>query len=769
MATSIFFNGRLISVPGSYSEVDASGLESVGLGASGIVAVLGTAVGGKPASEMSEANDFLRMSNPTQIRDTFISGDLREVGGLLFEPAKDENILAGAAEVIPMKVNPDTQGTATLANTYGDCLVLTSLDYGPQTGQVNVSIANGTNQGKLVTLGFEDVTEAGDDVGGDAMFYLKYVNPGTGWDTMTAEVESSGAIVCKGTRAELGLAGDITTQMAAAGYVEVVSASSGDTTQQCVLYGLNSGGTAAQMETVNLNGTTEVTTTQQFSEIHGARIIGTTAGIVTIQTTVPATIMTLAAGANTSGGLHSASTMYVGGGVVTLVADAACTDDVLVVGKSLTGVSQIEQFTLNGTTSVVGTAVFSEITYLVAGDLAVARTVTASADAGRTAANVENTIQKCADYFNNRSVGTDGFIFTLNTGLLQFDPDDLDTTTGAGGAVSCLSPADPAFYANLWAVKDWINNNSQYASADYASGAVGGAPSNTTAPVFLSGGTAQTPTSQDWQDALNLLKKVRVNSIVVLTPDPAVHAMLDAHCAYMCGAGRNERDGFVGIMNAGMTDLASKTEIKSQIVDLNTRHIRAFAQNIERYNSAGEREVFSPCFQAAVAAGMQAGSTVGVSLTYKYMNVLGLEQDSTWNPTDDAQEMIQAGLCFAENVEGVGRRWVRNVTTHLTSNNLAYIEGSVNEAVNFATYNFRTNMEASVGKRGFSGTINAAKGVAVNTLGLLVNEEILVAWQALSITSAVDVLTVSCQIAPVIPINFVRNTLHLVTIQQTAA
>ena len=31
-ANSIYFNGRTISVPGSYSEVDASGLESVGLG-----------------------------------------------------------------------------------------------------------------------------------------------------------------------------------------------------------------------------------------------------------------------------------------------------------------------------------------------------------------------------------------------------------------------------------------------------------------------------------------------------------------------------------------------------------------------------------------------------------------------------------------------------------------------------------------------------------------------------------------------------------------
>ena len=42
-ASSIFFNGRLISVPGAYTEVDASGLEAVGLGASGLVAEIGRA------------------------------------------------------------------------------------------------------------------------------------------------------------------------------------------------------------------------------------------------------------------------------------------------------------------------------------------------------------------------------------------------------------------------------------------------------------------------------------------------------------------------------------------------------------------------------------------------------------------------------------------------------------------------------------------------------------------------------------------------------
>jgi hypothetical protein len=122
-----------------------------------------------------------------------------------------------------------------------------------------------------------------------------------------------------------------------------------------------------------------------------------------------------------------------------------------------------------------------------------------------------------------------------------------------------------------------------------------------------------------------------------------------------------------------------------------------------------------------------------------------------------------------EEVDGVGRRWVRNITTNVASNNIAFTEASVNQAVNFSVFNFRTNMEVSVGKKGFSGTINAAKNVAINTLGLLVDNQILTQFRALTIDLVVDVLEVSVEIAPVIPINFVRNVLHLVTVKQSAA
>ena len=77
-------------------------------------------------------------------------------------------------------------------------------------------------------------------------------------------------------------------------------------------------------------------------------------------------------------------------------------------------------------------------------------------------------------------------------------------------------------------------------------------------------------------------------------------------------------------------------------------------------------------------------------------------------------------------------------------------------------------MEISVGKPGFSGTINAAKGIAITTLGLLVDAGVLVQWRSLSFELDVDVLTIGVEISPTIPINFVKTTLYLITVQQTA-
>lgn len=843
-ATSIFFNGRVISVPGSYSQVDASGLETVGLGAAGIVAVLGTAEGGKPVSAISEVQDFVRFNSPEKMRLAYRKGQLREVADMLFAPAKDPDILAGAQEVVAMKVNPATQSTTTLLAGASEVMTLTSIDYGAFTAQINVEVQTGSSKGKSLTIKLEGRTETVDNLGGDAVATLQYDGGTYGYNTAVAKVNDAGDITVTATRSGAGKSGEIvgvtnnavefagSNQTGSSASLAVVSGTvtatgltgmtanhvgrsitiSGasnagnngtftiasfvsatsvtwvnlnavnegagftwtvsDAGLKVTLYGI-AGGLAAQ-ETLTHAGATTVTSTTVW-DADGLLAVSVSqspvAGSIVFKNSPGgSTVATVAVGQVGRGGLICENA-FVDSASVDLKLSAAGTPVVALFGKNAAGAVVKELVTMSGPSTVTSVAsTYAELTMIAVGNVAGGTTLTATVRAAKTTNAVQSTLLKVKSYFDSKtklvsSTTLKGFIFTLLTGQTSLAPSNLDIIAGTG--LNIMAPATGNLTADLYAMAAWINQNSQLVTAVVPANAPA-VPDNTPAPVFLAGGTEGVALFSHYQQALNLLKKVRVNSVVDLSGDPAVAAALDAHCAYMGGIGRSERDGFVGLLNNAQTDVPSKTEIKSQIVDLNSRHIRATGQAITRYNTSGEKEEFASPFLGAILAGAQAGSPVGTSLTFKYMNVLSFRQHSSWNPTDDAEEMIQSGLCFLENKEGVGRRVMRNVTTFLASSNIAFVEGSVNNAVNYAVYNFRTAMEFAVGKRGFAGTLAAARGVAVGTLGLLVDNTVITSYRSLSIELVVDVMDVSVEIAPVIPINFVRTTVHLVTVAQAA-
>ena len=314
----------------------------------------------------------------------------------------------------------------------------------------------------------------------------------------------------------------------------------------------------------------------------------------------------------------------------------------------------------------------------------------------------------------------------------------------------------------LNAIVATLNSNSGLVEA--TRGATGMPPDNFAPAIWLTGGTEGVTTTQHYQDALDLLRDIDVSTIVPLTGDDAVHTALNAHCIYMSGPGKSERDGIVGL--AGTTSpfaLPTKNQIRDKVLVLNSRHLRACGQTISRYNTAGTLTVFEPWYQAVILAGMQAGSSLGTSLTRKVANVVSIAQDSTWTPSADSNAMIQLGLCFMES-HRTGTRVVRNITTYLQDNNLAFTEASVNEAANFAVFNLRNSLDETVGKKGFAGTLAATRGAAVAILNIMQSEGVIVRWQALTIELQADTLVVAVEIAPIIPVNFVTATVHLVTI-----
>ena len=924
MATTIYFNGRVTSIPGSYSEVDASGLSKVGLGASGVVACIGEVEGSQPAVVQA-------VSNPGKVSKLFRSGDLLEAGNMLFDPSKDSDIPGGAQEVKFVKTNPATQSTLTLSNGAGNALDLTSADYGAFTEKISVEVADGTAGGKAVTVAFEGNVEAFDDVGSDGVGTVTYSG---GCDTATLAFTHAGGLVAScsdttagqdgdyvGSVANAGLDSQVTGQPTPSETVTCVSADAADTFAVTV-YGVNGAGTPAS-ENITLTGTTPVAGATTWQRIHGVYFPSTAAGTVTITGTGSATVISAS---TASAGLvdYVADPIELPGSTITVVADAATTKYVLIVGTNSSDVATLEEIQLNGTTVATSSTSWNSVSLFGLGDVEAARTATfdgwmvqagtlslVSADAADntqtatvygldaggavqseavamdgttpvstsgswsrvlgvvldvacagnvtvtsgsggtaivvftvTAAALESGVESMATslfpdgtvaWASTGTVGSAMLVGINSAGSAALELLDLSGSTGTSATswqqISAIAVGQQPAATNLAlsftaftlteaayaALSDWedffdarngwafakltstkstayaissidefaatsvvgaahtvldvlsaivstLNAGSVYVTAAAATGATG-APSNTTFPQFLAGGIEGTTLFSHWQAALDALRDFRVNTIVVLTDNAAVHAAVIAHCVFMGAAGRSERDCVLGAPSG-----SSLTASKALSLAMNTRHARLLIQDVQRFNTSGTKERFSPPFTACLAAGMQAGSEVGTSLTFKHLNILDtFGNDATYTVVDDADSLIQAGLCMVEKVPNIGFRWLRNVTTHLIDDNLAYTEASVNEAVNYSVYNLRTALESIIGQKGFAGTVTAAQGLCLSILGQLIAAKTITSWKNLTIELTDDVMTIDLEIAPVIPVNFIKTTIHLVSATFEAA
>lgn len=556
---------------------------------------------------------------------------------------------------------------------------------------------------------------------------------------------------------------------------ELVSSSTADVGHEVYIFGMDDAGQPAR-ELVVLNGTTAVATTTAWDMVFGWMLadqddtapVGTvslrtssTSAVVLSGGAARITHVTGAAGAKSAGRIVALG-FHVGGGQsgggVTIEYDwsgLTGTNDIYFVGEDEDGAFLAEGDDAGATDVTTGTFTRVDAIVFQGG-------IGGTTDNGNllplfSLANADfANLQAVADFFDAFEGVTFSLVTTKGSTLTL---DDADQKTAV---VDASNDAD--FYGVAWDF-DWVlNNRSQYVSfalgtSTFTSGPVNGAG------LFLTGGTEGTTTFADWQAALDMLKGQRVNTIVPLTSDAAVHAACVTHAQYMAGPGKSERD-----VKLGAASGETFNQLKTRVRELNTRHAILCHQDAIRFNTDGEREQFPPYFTACLAAGMQSGASVGEPLTWKYINLLGVVgNDASYTVIDDLDEMIQSGLFTVEPVPNIGWRWARGVTTYLIDDNLAYIESSTNHAVNLAVYEFRKTMEAVVGRKAFDGTVAAAMGYAVGILGELLKLGYIVGWQNLSITLEGDVMTVDVEIAAVVPVNFVKNTLHLVPASFAAA
>jgi hypothetical protein len=401
------------------------------------------------------------------------------------------------------------------------------------------------------------------------------------------------------------------------------------------------------------------------------------------------------------------------------------------------------------------------------------------------------TLRQLLDTINANSsyVAVAGQAVNADTTLVA-DFDFGPATTANIGAEIDLGPTEGTT-RNVMAIVDYLNDFSVYVkavrSADTGSTVSGCCPpADILEPVYLTGGARGATSNAEFQAGLDELLKVRCNSVVPLIDQDlanegklgtatvaSVAAQLADHVATARGTGQDkagERGGFQGFRG-------TKTEVIAQANSLNDMDVALVAQNPTTLNALGSLQEFGPRMLAVMAASMRSGVTeVAEPLTHKLIRVSGLTQDASWDPGDltDANEAIINGILFAEVVDGVGTRWVRDLTTWIADDNLAYSEGSVRDAVRFVAYGLRTTLvERFTGKKATPATIANVKDAAATFLELTRQDSIIVdstdpttgstikAYHNLKVTSSGDTVRINVGIFPVPGINFQLTDIFL--------
>ena len=430
----------------------------------------------------------------------------------------------------------------------------------------------------------------------------------------------------------------------------------------------------------------------------------------------------------------------------------------------------------------VATSLSSTVTGVTGDNLAVTFT------AGMTLRQLATTINANPNYVATIPSGINGDL--LVTADFDFGPNTL------ASVLNSQNIETGGLFQNDQALVNYFETVSEKVTAARSTGGTldgRGAPKALTQPVYFTGGTRGVSTNSDFQAGFDALLLVRANSVVPLIDEDlvnegnsstatwtAVAAQLGAHVVAARGVSQEtagERGGFIGYQG-------TKTQLKTAANSLNDMDVAIVSQNPTTLNSAGDLVEFGPRIFAIMAASMRAGmSEVGEPLTHKYIRCSGITQHTSWEPQDttDSTELIQAGVLFAETIGGKGTRWVRDLTTFVQNDNLAFTEGSVRDCVRSYLFGLRESLAAGfIGRKAKPATIENVKNVVTGYSeqrradGVIVDSKDLAtgatikAYHNVRVTSTADRVSVVVGIFPVPGINFITPDVYVRIPSQSA-
>lgn len=376
---------------------------------------------------------------------------------------------------------------------------------------------------------------------------------------------------------------------------------------------------------------------------------------------------------------------------------------------------------------------------------------------------VYNTIGKVVDYLSGFAdvtatvIGGQSAAPTLN-GLDSVTTQDVKSATYTAKAT-------------LQACVDWFNSVGEgFVTATRATGA-GEVPKNVPF-TYLSGAVDGSITNNEWSNAFTALQSVDVQWVTPMSSSASIHAMADAHCAYMSTVGKMERRAFCG-MALGTTDAAALTAA----LNLNSDRTSLLHRGMYDYDALGNLTLYPPYMMAALVAGGFSGTNPGTALTNKSLKIRGLELPLLRNPTD-TDVLIEGGILCVEQTNQ-GFKVVKSITTWLVNDNYNRVEVSTGFALDYVVRNVRDALDVLRGEKGSPLLLSRAVSITESRLkelaraepagpGVIVGDDASPAFKNISASIEGDVLRVQFQCSPAIPCNYVLTTVYALPFSGTA-
>lgn len=724
MAISVSFNGATLYRPGAYSKTNIDLSGNVPLGPAGLIAIFGEADAGAPGSaEINIADNFFTADRLADARSKYRSGPIIDALNFLFSPASDGAIPNGAQTVWVYKTNASVRASLVLSNSYG---TIRAREWGVGGNQVSAKILAAAETAPSKT-------------GTTPPAYGAALNGAT-----FAVRLNGGAATTITLSATPGDHSNLTTLVAELNTelpMGIVASESGTSVKLEL--------TASSMHYQNGWG-------RSFELVESTpgdlAKLGLTAGLSTAASE-PGCTITLSQKRD----LIVEEDMVGGNVVLTIGRDATG-------GATSASVSVTDSSIL--LTDSVGSVTLDKAAFV--------------------------TIKQLAESISLQP----GWSASVTSSVYnQLSLDALDHVSSVG-AFSAAGSKPARIKKDAAEVQDML---AQSGIAELVTPASKGLP-EALSETLLSGGLKGATLTTDIVNALSKFEKFHVNSVVPLfsrnaTSDIAdnltdaastytidgIHQAVKTHISLMkTTKKKSERQGYLSVKD-------TYANCKVKIGNMADARIQMAIQDVRQANAQGVIKWFQPWALACLLAGSRGGASIGLPLTFKFMNCSGIRQTSQsmntpeadividFDPDTQYDDAIQSGITFLEAPRTGGFRVVVDNTTYGIDDNWVYNRGNVLYAADIVAYNFRNTMELRY--VGVKNTLRAAevKSTAESVLATFLAQGITVStgdapqgFKSLSVRIEGNTIYITVTIKLVEGVDFILSELTLQRASQTA-